>query len=782
MRSLRRFEYYNARTVEEAVSILRRFGGKAWPLAGGTDLLTILRFQPLPEDSYPAALVNLKTISPSLEYVREENGMLLIGALTRLHDIATHPLVKENYRALAEACSKVGSPHIREMGTIGGNIAQVTRCWYFRKDDNRFHCLRKGTGMAWAMLGDNRYHSIFGSAKIRGAEPCVDGCPSHIDIPSHLRLLHRGDIQGALRRLLELNPMPSITGRVCPHYCEQRCNRKVLDSPVGIRAAERFLGDLFLDRPEGIVDPTQEGNGRVAIVGSGPAGLSAAYFLKRKGYTVTIFEREEMPGGVLQYGIPPFRLPKEIVERTVTVFTRLLGIEIRLNVDVGKDVTIEELMERFDAVLVACGAWKERMLGIPGEQLLKRGVEFLKAVSKGERELPGRNVAVLGGGNVGIDVARVLRRMGAEPIILEKEMLPLSDEMASAKEEGIRIEFLTEPVRALQSGNKIRLTCMKRRLDTLGGGSVPVEGSEWDMEFDCVLKAVGEAPDLSILPEGCVGRDGKMKIDPEDLRIRDNLFACGDFVAGPSNVVSAIASGRRAADSVDRYLRPAAQTSVQKEVFFQKVDVSSLQRRARVEPKQASIEERVGNLEREEVGTLKEEEARYEAGRCFDCGCVMAHPSDVAPALVVLDAKILTSKRVIPIEEFFRPDSLNTTVLDPDEVILEVQIPRPKGRTKFMKFSLRSSIDFPIVNCAALLDMEEGTVKDIRICLNAVFPVPYRAKAVEAHLRGREIDELKVREAAEVIVGEANPLPYNAYKVEIAKALLKRTIMACLNS
>lgn len=783
MRSLRRFEYYNARTVEEAVSILKRYGGKAWPMAGGTDLLTILRFQPLPEDAYPAALVNLKTVSPSLEYIREEDGVLHVGALTRLYDIATNTLVRERYGALAEACSKVGSPHIREMGTIGGNITQITRCWYFRKEDNRFQCLRKGSGMAWAMLGDNRYHSIFGSAKIKGAEPCVDGCPNHIDIPSHMRLLRAGDALGALKRLLDLNPMPSITGRVCPHYCEERCNRKILDSSVGIRAVERFLGDLFLERPGEILGPLPKDKGNVAVVGSGPSGLSAAYYLRRKGYAVTILEREDGAGGVLSYGIPPFRLPREILQKTLSVFTGLLGVEIRLNVEVGRDVSVEELMGRFDAVLVATGAWKERMIGVPGEELLGRGVDFLKGVAKGSRELPGRHVAVVGGGNVGIDVARVLLRMGAEPVILEKEMLPTSDEMRSAQEEGVRVELLTEPIAFRRKGNKIGITCRKRKTDVLGGGSLPIEGSEFEMEVDAVLKAIGEAPDLSILPKGYRAYEGGVRADGMDFRIRDNLFACGDFLSGPTTVASAIASGRRAADCIDHYLdKGLGEHLAESTFFFERVNVASLQKKRRLEPDVVPVNERIRSLEREDVAGLTEEQVKYEAERCFDCGCVMAHPSDVAPALVVLDGKVITNKRVIPIEEFFRPDSLNTTVLEEDEVMLELQIPRPKGKSKFMKFSLRSSIDFPIVNCAARVELEDGVVRDIRVCLNAVFPVPFRARTVEDCLRGKRIGELDLQAAVERIEEQANPLPYNAYKVQIAKALVKRTIMSCMGA
>ena len=361
---MKRFKHINARSLEEATRVLKDYGRKARVIAGGTDLLGQMKDDILPE--YPEVIVNIKSIS-ALDYIREEGKTLRIGALTRLEDIAKDRTVKDKYATLAEAARRTASPHIREMGSIGGNICQSNRCWYYWVPDNRFYCLRKGGKTCYALTGDGRYHSIFGGTRVNGT-PCATDCPAGVDIPSYLSKMRDGDLVGAAKILLSFNPLPAITGRVCPHFCESECNRGNFDEPISIKGVERFIGDYILENMAKMVKPTKsETKKSVAIVGSGPAGLSAAYYLRRLGYGVTVFEKMEEAGGLLTYGIPPYRLPKDVVRRQLKALEGI-GIQFRLKTDIGKETSIGKLMESFDAVFLACGAGKERPVGSEGRE------------------------------------------------------------------------------------------------------------------------------------------------------------------------------------------------------------------------------------------------------------------------------------------------------------------------------------------------------------------------------------------------------------------------------
>jgi hypothetical protein len=441
---MRGFKHINAGSVEEAILILKDYRGKARIIAGGTDLLGEMKDEILPE--YPEVIVNIKSIS-GLDYIREEGQTLRIGALTRLEDIAKDKTVKNKCTILAEAVHRTASPHIREMGTIGGNICQSNRCWYYWVPSNRFYCIRKGGKTCYALTGDGRYHSIFGGTRVNST-PCSTDCPANVDIPSYLSKIRDGDQAGAARILLNSNPLPAITGRVCPNYCESGCNRGEFDEPIYIKGIERFIGDYILENATEIIKPPEiDIEKSVAIVGSGPAGLSAAYFLRAFGYRVTVFESMEKLGGLLTYGIPPYRLPKAIVRKQVEAL-KGMGIEFRLKTNIGKDVSIKKLMESFDAVFLACGAWREISLGIKGERLLMSGIEFLRNSNLGIREIPGNKVAVVGGGNVAIDVARTLLRLGVEPVIVyrrsKSEMPALYPTSGCIKEGGEVSPYVTK--------------------------------------------------------------------------------------------------------------------------------------------------------------------------------------------------------------------------------------------------------------------------------------------------------------------------------------------------
>ncbi len=781
---MKSFTHHNARSIKEAIALLTKYKGKAKLNAGGTDLLGILKARAL-HDS-PEALINIKTIAGH-DYIREDETGLKIGALTKLSEIASSSTIKAQYKILAEAAQSVATPQIRNMCTIGGNLAQDVRCWYYRyprQIGGPILCLRKGGKICNALAGDNRYHSIFGAAPLVDY-PCSSYCPAHTDIPAYLSRVRNGDLTGAVQIMLDANPIPAITGRVCPIFCEPECSRSEFDEPVAIRCVERALGDYILERKTEFFAPPQSNSGRsIAVIGSGPAGMVAAYYLRRSGHQVTVYEKQPEAGGMLFYSIPPYRLPKDVVRKQIQALGGM-GIQFKVGVTVGKDVTLKELMGRFDAVFLAGGAWKERPMRIKGERIALSGLEFLNRVNTGTRDIPGEKVAVIGGGNVALDVARTLLRLGAKPVVIyrrtQNEMPVFREEVKKAKEEGIEFQFLTVPTEALKADGKITLTCVRMKLgapDASGRPQpIPRPGSDFTVTFDAVIKAIGEEPDMSILPAE-FQKKGR-KATPSAYLMGKNLFAGGDFITGPSTVIQAVASGREAVSLIELSFKDN-QPSVQEGAPDPEFSDSLFESVPRLRIPEVPVSERVKDIDVEDSPGISVREIQTEASRCFNCGCLAVGPSDTGIALIALDAKIVTTKRTVDAKHFFTASATASTVLDPDELITEIQIPKPPegDRQNYLKFTLRKPIDFAIVSVASVIIMEDGVCTDVRIALGGVAPAPLRAKGAEQVIKGSPLNAVTAEDAARAAVSGAKALSRNAYKIEITKVLVRRAILS----
>ncbi|MBO7728523.1 MAG: FAD-dependent oxidoreductase [Oscillospiraceae bacterium] len=463
-----------------------------------------------------------------------------------------------------------------------------------------------------------------------GTAPCKTACPAHIAVQGYLKLAAQGRYLDALELIKKENPFPAVCGRVCNRKCEDECTRAQIDQAVAIDEVKKFIADRELDRdtrfvPKKLYDYSDK---KIAVIGAGPAGLSCAYYLAADNYKVTVFEKNDQPGGMLRYGIPNFRLEKPVLDAEIDVLKEL-GVIFRCGVEVGKDVTIQQLREQgFDAFYLAVGAQKSASLGIPGEELqgVWGGIDFLREVNAGARPEIGKKVIVVGGGNVAMDVARTAVRLGANVTVAyrrkESDMPADPAEVAEAKEEGVQFLFEHRPVEIEGKNGKVTaLVC---------------EG-EKKIKCDAILAAIGQQVDLDGLDLGELKTDEKKRVQADGFTYQTaqkDIFVGGDAFTGPKFAIDAIAQGKQGAISIHRYVHEGQSLTIGRDRLtyhaFDKENVNfdTIKRDCdRTERQNPDKDKAKASTFRDDRKTFTEEQLRKETARCLGCGASFVDPN-----------------------------------------------------------------------------------------------------------------------------------------------------------
>ena len=484
------------------------------------------------------------------------------------------------------------------------------------------------TDTRWNRTGDWSFFEPLHTEKI---SPCATDCPVGEPIHQYLHLVHEERFHEAWEMIMAVNPMPAVCGRVCYHRCESQCNRGELDAVLNIHSVERFLGDLAIESDWSINQPAKKIGGEpVAIVGSGPAGLSCAYHLRLLGYSVVVYERESQPGGMLRVGVPGYRLPRKILDAEIARLEKM-GIEIRC----GEAVTdIERLADGARAVFLATGAHGSRNPGVDGldKTGVRFGLDFLKDYNAGKSPETGGRVAVIGGGNTAIDVARAGRRLGAQVDVLyrrtEEEMPAHAEEVDQARQEGVQFHFQVAPTEVTGNGVATGLTLQRMQQgkpDESGRRRPePISGSEFQVDAGCVVFAIGEAPELDYLAQQGERDGARLRVDSLGATSISGVFAGGDIRSGSENTVThGLADGRVAARNIHNFImgknQPAAQETETQVVGFSQINTDYFDKAARLENPVVTGDAPPDNgaeLDR----TFTVDEVKREAARCFNCG------------------------------------------------------------------------------------------------------------------------------------------------------------------
>ena len=495
------------------------------------------------------------------------------------------------------------------------------------------------------LWSSKRYNPDFRSNRTdvmpEGTAPCKAACPAHVPVQGYIKLAAQGRYGEALELIKKEIPFPAVCGRICNKKCEEACTRGEMDAPVAIDEIKKFIAEQELNSATRYVPPMINQLGKpypekIAVIGAGPAGLSCAYYLAAKGYPVTVFEKEQVLGGMLTLGIPSFRLEKDVINAEIDVL-RELGVEFKTGIEVGKDVTLDSLRGLgFKAFYLAVGASKGAKLSIPGEELdgVMSGVDFLRRINQGQRPEIGDKVAVIGGGNVAMDVARAALRLGAEVTVYyrrsETEMPADRDELAEAREEGVAFRFLEAPAEILGEGAATALKLEKMELsepDGKGRRSVTGSGEFETVPVTAVLSATGQRVDLGGIGLA-TGKRGTVEADPVTCQTAvPDVFAGGDVVTGPQFVIDAIAAGKEAAVSIHRFVHAGQTLTLGRDHrdyrAFDKETVQiglggfdSAPRQKPAKAEGAAAKSSFNDLR----ATFTEEQIKTECARCLGCG------------------------------------------------------------------------------------------------------------------------------------------------------------------
>ena len=553
--------------------------------------------------------------------------------------------------------------------------------------------------------------------------PCTIACPAHAKVEEYVRAGKNGDFVEALDIIKRRIPIPMSIGRVCPRFCEIDCRRNVIDEeePVAINDFKRLAADKEFDNY--LEDLPELKDKKVAIVGSGPAGIAAAYYLRREGIASDIYEKMPEPGGMLRYGIPQFRLPKDLVEKEIKHFDKMGGVKIYCNKELDKDIYLEDLKDEYDGVALAIGSWKPGPMYAEGEELADGGIKWLEDIAKNgfKGENPGKTI-VVGGGNTAMDCVRTSIRLGSDQVYCyyrrtEKQMPAEQIEIDEAKEEGVQFKFLSQPTKVRKENGKYIVTFKKMELGEKDASGrrrpVPIEDSEYDVEADTVIAAIGQK---TIAPEGAkTNKWGDIDVNEENGYMADNVFAAGDCVTGPATVVEAVAAGRKVALGIEAFLN-GEEYKEPYEINVSRGEWQSLSKddlvylkelteRKREKLNYISLEDRKNTFQ-EITNSFTEESIAREGERCLECSCTDK-----------LDCKLKDYS-----EEYFAdPEAIDGTkrVYDPDtrhpEIILD--------RNKCIKCSNCVKICKEVVNESLLGFRERGFETNINTAFGEQLPL-----------------------------------------------------------